>query len=99
MVAEVEGWVGQEGFVRDIQRLVVQLYANDGLLMYTWVERLQSAFNILTELFDCIGLIKNMSKMVSMALQPRHVIGGHSIEAYGLWMMGEEMKHREILRQ
>ena len=34
--------------------------------MYTQVARLQREFNVLTEIFDQVGLCKNLGKTVSM---------------------------------
>ena len=39
-------------------------YAYYGLLAFTKLDRLQRAFNTLTDLFDWVGLIKNLGKTV-----------------------------------
>ena len=54
-----------------------------------WATRIHWALNVLTEMFDLVGMRNNMVKMVSMACQSCHATGGHSTEAYILRMMGE----------
>ena len=56
-------------------------------------ERLQWVFNVLMELFYQVGLRTNVGKTVCMEFQPCHAIGGHSIEACGLWMTGDGRIH------
>ena len=77
------------GFGRDIQNLVAYLYADNRLLVSTRSHWLHRAFDVLTEMFDPVGLHINARKTVSMALQPCYTIGGHSTEAYSLRMTGE----------
>ena len=60
----------------DIQRMEAYFYPDDGLLASMQVPRLQRVFNFFTEIFDRFGLHKNVWKMVSMACQPCHTIGG-----------------------
>ena len=50
-------------------------------------------------MFDWIGLYTNIGKIVIMAFQPCHTIGGHSVDPYGLRMTGEHIRHQESLRQ
>ena len=78
-----------EGFWRDVHRLTAYFYADDGILASTRATRLQQAFDTLKKLFELVGLRTNVAKMVIMACKICHVIGVHSAEAYGLWMMGE----------
>ena len=96
MMAVMEGAEdpGTEGFVQDIQRLAKYFYADDGFLASTRATRLQRVFNVLTELFDRVGLRTNVGKTVSMACQPCCAIGGHSSEAYGLRMTGWGLTHQ-----
>ena len=55
-----------EGFGREIQWLVVYFYADNGLLASTQVDRLQWAFNVLTELFDQNRMCTNVVTTVGM---------------------------------
>ena len=41
------------------------------------------------DLFERIGLRKNMCKMASMVFQLHHSLGSTLLEAYTCWMMGE----------
>ena len=43
---------------------------DDGLVASPHQERFQRAFNVLTDIFDWVGLQKNVQKTVSMAFQP-----------------------------
>ena len=45
-----------EGLGETIQELAAFFYADDGLVMLPCIERLKREFNIITNLFDCIGL-------------------------------------------
>ena len=83
------GASGMEGFRRDMQRLAESFYAYTGLLALTQKTRLRRVFDTLIYLFDYIGLHTNVDKTVSLASQPCHWLGGHSEEAYGVWMRRE----------
>ena len=101
MVAATEGTVepGSYGFVWDIKCLVEYLYADDGLLELMRETWLQSLFGVLMELFDRVGMCTNMGKMVSMMSQPCCAIGGQSLDAYGLSMVGEGLIYWDRLCQ
>ena len=73
---------GMEGLDLSIWDMVESFYADDGLVALTQPERLQRDFNVLTGLFDQVGLRKNTQKMASMACQTRHAPGRMSVEAY-----------------
>ena len=74
-------------------------YASDGLLKSTWLKRLQIMFNFLTEIFDQVGMCKNMGYVVSIYCQPCRTIGGNSAKYYGLHIKVEGVTHWEILIQ
>ena len=61
--------------------------------------RLQRSFDIITDLFDHVGLHKNLYKTVSMIFQPCRSLGGMSIEAYTNHMSGEGETYRYQLCQ
>ena len=88
VVAEAEGEMGPEDFGRDVHRLKSYLYADNGLLESTRVERLQELFRLLTDLFDRVGLRTNVGMVVSFSCQPCLALGVHSMEVYGLRIMG-----------
>ena len=51
---------------REIQKMESFFYVDDSLIASTWPECLQGVFDILTEIFDWVGLRKNMVKTVGM---------------------------------
>ena len=59
-----------------------------GLVASTQPESLQRAFDVLTGLFDRVGLRTNTNKTVSMACQPFHATGRVAPVAYGQWTTG-----------
>ena len=73
---------GTEGLGLSIQDLMAYFYADHGLIALTHLERLQKAFNVLTGLFNWVGLRNNMRNMVSIACQPCHTPGRMSLAAY-----------------
>ena len=70
-----------EGLVQDIQKIAACFYYENGLLVSTRATQLQLEFDVLTDMFDWIGLITNVVNTVSMACKPCCTIGGHSAEA------------------
>ena len=73
---------GTGGLGLTIIDLVVYLYAYDGLLTSTHLERLQRVFDVLASLFGRVGLRTNMAKTVGMVCHTCHAPGGMSEEAY-----------------
>ena len=57
---------GKVGFGMMMIELVAYFYANNGLMALNQLERLQRAFDVLTGLFDQVGLRKNTKKTVGM---------------------------------
>ena len=57
-----------------------------------WIHR---AFDVLTELFDRVGLHTNVGKIAIMACQHCCAIGGQSAEAYGLRITGEGISYQD----
>ena len=82
------GVSGTEIFGRYAQHLAAYFYADYGIITSTWVARLQRAFDTLTELFDHMGLHINVENMASMDCRSCCALGGNSVEAYCLHMMG-----------
>ena len=69
--------------------LEAYFYANYSLVASTQPERLHRTFDVITSLFDRVGLWTNTAKMVSMVLYPCHTSGEMSEEAYERRMMGK----------
>ena len=63
-------------------------YAEDGLLASMRETRLQTVFDTLTQLFDHVGLHINVASTVIMDCQPYCALGGHSVDSYGLQLVG-----------
>ena len=55
---------GGDGFGREVQRMVLFLYAEDGLFASTRTEWAQEAFDVLVGLFDRVGLRTNIGVRV-----------------------------------
>ena len=60
------------------------LYTYGGLLALPWPVRLQEALDVLTGLFDWVGLRKNLDKTVGMVCQPYHT-SGRQFEVVYTW--------------
>ena len=73
---------GPGGLGLTIINLATYFYANDILVELNQPERLQREFDVLTGLFNLIGLRKNTAKTVGMVCQPYHVPGGMSKAEY-----------------
>ena len=56
--------------------LAAYFYAENVLVVSTQLERLQRAFDVLTSLFEQVGIRKNTEKTVNMLHQPFHAPGG-----------------------
>ena len=65
----------------------------------TQPERLQRAFDVLTGLFNWVGLRSNMLKTVGMVCQPCHAPGGVLEEAYTRRVTGKGPTFQEIQRR
>ena len=73
---------GVEGIGALIQDLTSYFYADNRLVMSTQLKRLQRALNVLTNLFNQVGLWKNKRNTVSMACQTRHMPVRMSVVVY-----------------
>ena len=93
-----QGDTGQ-GLRESIKTLMVLLYANYGLAASSDIARLQGAFDVLTGLFDQVGLRTNEGNMVSMACRTCHNPHTWSTEAYTRRVTGWGLSYRKILRQ
>ena len=65
-----------------VGELLVYLYTDNGLVASTQLERLQREFDVLTGLFNRVGLSTNTRKTVRMLCQPCHAPGLMSLELY-----------------
>ena len=66
----------------DVRQLFACFYADDGLLAARDPEHLQLAFDLLTALFDRVGLKTNTTKTEAMMFLPRRIRQGLSNKAY-----------------
>ena len=70
-------------------------YAGDGLVDYIDPGWLQLAFDMLTGLFDRVGLRKNFPKTVGMVYKPFRVARVRADEAYTQQTTGEGQSFKE----
>ena len=67
---------GMEGLSTSMQELAAYFYADERLVAFPRLERLQRSFDVLTDLFNRIGLQMNVRNTISMACRPCHTSGG-----------------------
>ena len=89
---------GVEGIGALIQDLTAYFYADNRLVMSTQLKRLQRALNVLTNLFNQVGLWKNKRNTVSMACQTRHTPVRMSVVVYGRRVTGMGQNYWERQR-
>ena len=77
-----------DGFGRAAGCIVKFFYTDNRLLDYTREEQLQWEFNMLTNLFDRVGLRMDVRKTVSVVCQPCQSVGGNPAEAYKRRIIG-----------
>ena len=85
--------------VDDVRRLFACFYADDGLLAARDPEHLQLAFDLLTALFDRVGLKTNTLKTEAMTFLPGRIRIGLSDKTYRTWMdpaVREAAKARKV---
>ena len=77
--------------------LATLLYADDGIVASPESAHLQGAFNVLTVLFDHVGLCINEGKTVIMACRTCHPPHVWSKEAYTWLVTRQGLSYRERL--
>ena len=75
---------------RALQKLASLFYMDYGLLALPWPSRIQEALDVLTGLFDRVGLWTYVEKTVGMVCQPCSTVGIQSTEAY-IWRITGEV--------
>ena len=81
-----------------VQELVAYLYAGNGLVASPLPERLQRSFEVLTDLFDRVGLPMNVQNMVIVECQHYHILDILSEAAYEELLTGIGPLYLERLR-
>ena len=82
--AEAQGETGREG-----RHQLAVFYADNGMVVLSDPDWLQVAFNALVAIFDRVGLMTNVGKMVSMVCHPCWAgDGNRTEEAYGRRLTG-----------
>ena len=75
-------------------------YADDGMVGASDPKWLQGAFSALVAIFDRVGLLTNVDKIISMACQPcRAGSGNRTAEGYRGRVTGEGKYFRERQRE
>ena len=90
------------GGLNDVRRLFACFYADDGLLVAREPKHLQTAFNLLTLLFDRVGLETNTTKTEAMVFLPGRIRTCLMEESYSARMdpsTREEIKGRQVTCQ
>ena len=72
LVAPMEA--GEEVLRETIHKLAALSYADGGLVVLPWPERIQKAFNVLTDLFNRVGLRTTVRNTVRMACRPCYIV-------------------------
>ena len=89
----------KKGLGKSIHTLAALFHASDGLVTYPESTHIQGAFNVLTGLFDQVGLQTNGGKMVSMACRPCHTYHTWSTEDYTRKVTGRGLSYKERINQ
>ena len=97
MVETIE--IGTEVLGALMQDIVEYFYADGGLVVSTQTEKLQRLFDVLTDLFDQVGLQMIVQKTVSISCWPYHAPVGMLEVAYARWTPGVVPKYRERQRR
>ena len=71
--------------------------ADDGLVASLQTEKSNRVFNVFIDLFDRVGLTKNVHKMVRMACRPCYTPGKFSESSYMWQVTGIAPSYRERL--
>jgi hypothetical protein len=80
----------RQGIGDKVAKWMVAFYIDNGLVASRDPVWLQSSFDILVGLFECIGLFTNAAKMKVMTCTPGRIREGYSDEAYTLHKSGLE---------
>ena len=89
---------GMGGLGLTIIKLVAYFYTDEGLVALTQPERLQRAVDVLTGLFDRVGLRTNTEKTVGVVCQTYHAPGGMLEASYARRVTRKGPKFRERQR-
>ena len=78
----------REGIGDKVAKWMVAFYIDNGLVASRDPVWLQSSFDILVGLFECIGLFTNATKTKVMTCMPGRIREGYSDEAYTYTNLG-----------
>ena len=82
----VEETVGPERFNHTVQRMDEILYSDNSLLELIQLKGIKWALNVMTGIFERVGLNNNLKKKVGMSFQLYHIAGSHSDAACMQWV-------------
>ena len=103
ILGNISGGGGQGGTVQGLEesiQTIAALFCADYVLVASLESaRLQVAFDVLTGLFDQVGLCTNEGKTVSMAFWPCRTPHAWPTEAYTQRVKGRGIIYRERLHQ
>ena len=78
---------GERG--KEVRHQAALFYTDNGMVASSDPPWIQWAFNAQVGLFECVGLLTNVGKTVSMVCRPCLATGNQSEAAYGQKMTGE----------
>ena len=87
--------IGEDGHRDKIQELEDFFYVYDGIYTPPWTERLPRVFNVLTDIFNRVGLHKNSRKTVSMTCWPCYTPGVLSELEYTRKVTGVDSSYQD----
>ena len=91
--------VVSDGFDMEIHRMASLLYLDDGLITSKCPYWIQWAVDVLTGIFEWVGLWENYGKIVGLVFQICHIFVRNSNTAYGRWVAGEGGTYRSYQLQ
>ena len=81
-----------------MQHRTAFFYADDGMVASTDLVGPQGEFDILTRLFNRVGIWNFFRKMAGMICRPCGALETQSQGVYKCWMMGEVLTYQDIQR-
>ena len=88
-----ENEAGPDGFEYTVVNKLVLFYVNDVLLYSTNLVWPQCIFNVIIGIFEWVGIITNVEKMMVMICKPGTITKRHSDVSYGCQITGEGDPH------
>ena len=85
---------GPRVFDHTVQHISELFYSDNRIIVSTQWECIQWEFDVMTGIFEWVGLKTNAKKIVTMVCQPYHITGRHSGVTYLQLITDEGPSHR-----